>query len=321
MSDGNSIFPSEKKILLTGATGFVGRHFVQRYPVSRCVVRTREQSPCLDNFQINSLSGLTIWDGAFNGIDTVIHLAGLAHASTYTQEDYQRVNVDGTLALAQQAAKAGVQRFVFVSSIGVNGQRTDLTAFSINSKPSPHNQYAQSKYDAELKLVELGMHAGIEIVIVRPTLVYGPCAPGNFGLLAKLVSKLPILPFGRVCNRRHFISVQNLCHLLMTCACAPKAAGQIFLASEGEAVSTREFTNAIARGLGKRVWQIPIPLSIMKFGAKLIGKPALAEQLLGNLEVDSSNLYDVLRWRAPYTMAQAMSFLSEQPEVSDVSHD
>lgn len=299
------------KILLTGATGFVGRQLVKQFPISRCVVRENENHLCDDLFKIEGLSSTTLWDGAFDGIDAVIHLAGLAHSSKFTQEDYQEVNVDGTMKLAEEAAKAGIKRFVFVSTIGVNGQITTGIPFSNASPSNPHNDYAQSKYDAEIRLAELSALTGMEVVVVRPTLVYGSKAPGNFGLLTKMVKHLPMLPFGMAKNRRHFISVQNLCDLLVTCASARNAAGRVFLASEKDPVSTREFTDAIARGLNKEAMQVPIPVSLMKFGAKIIGKPALVEQLFGNLEVDSSNLELELNWKAPYTMEQSMSYLGE----------
>nr|WP_086938993.1 NAD-dependent epimerase/dehydratase family protein [Thaumasiovibrio occultus] len=299
----------QSRILLTGATGFIGRQLVQQFPVARCVVRPNEESPCEDSFEIEGLTANTVWDGAFEGIDAVVHLAGLAHSSTFTKDDYQTVNVDGTLRLANEAALAGIKRFVFVSSIGVNGQGTTDSPFSVASEPHPHNDYAQSKYDAEQKLAELSASTGMEVVVVRPTLVYGPKAPGNFGLLTRLVKRLPMLPFGIANNRRHFISVHNLCDLLVTCANAAQAAGHVFLASESAAISTREFTDAIAKGLDKNVWQVPIPISLMRLGASMIGKPALAEQLFGNLEVDSSNLSSVLEWTPPYTLEQSMQFL------------
>ena len=149
------------------------------------------------------------------------------------------------------------------------------------------------------------------MVIVRPTLVYGPNAAGNFGALTRLVNKLPALPFGLANNKRDFIAVQNLVDLLITCANHPKAAGHTFLASDGETMSIKEFTNAIADGLDKRLIQLPVPISLMKLVGKLLGKSAMVEQLVGNLEVDSSNLQEVLDWTRPYTMKQAMSSLSE----------
>ena len=295
-------------ILLTGSTGFIGRYFEEINSNLKYVSRNKKKKTF---FCIDSLNATTNWQGAFTDISTIIHLAGLAHSLSFTAQDYQSVNVDGTLHLANEAAKAGVKRFVFVSSIGVNGTVTQQAPFSTASIPHPHNAYAQSKYYAEIGLKKIADETGLEVVIVRPTLVYGPNAAGNFGALTRLVNKLPALPFGLANNKRDFIAVQNLVDLLITCANHPKAAGHTFLASDGETMSIKEFTNAIADGLDKRLIQLPVPISLMKLVGKLLGKSAMVEQLVGNLEVDSSNLQEVLDWTRPYTMKQAMSSLSE----------
>lgn len=301
-------------ILLTGSTGFIGRIFEGTKSNFKYVSRNKNKK---NVFCIDSLDATTNWQGAFTDINAIIHLAGLAHSHSFSDQDYQSVNVDGTLHLANEAAKAGVKRFVFVSSIGINGTSTQQTPFSISSTPHPHNTYAQSKYNAELGLKKIADETGLEVVIVRPTLVYGPNAPGNFGALIRLVNMLPVLPFGLANNKRDFIAVQNLADLLITCANYPKAAGHTFLASDGETVSIKEFTNAIAGGLDKRLIQLPVPISLMKLAGKLFGKSAMVEQLVGNLEVDSSKLQEVLDWTPPYTMKQAMSSLSETPPESN----
>jgi len=299
-------------ILLTGASGFIGGYLQNsrgldiHRSVSRNVLsHSREQ------FNIDSINSSTNWKGAFEGVKVVIHLAGLAHKKTFTKEQYQKVNVEGSLHLASEAFKAGVKRFVFVSSIGVNGTSTSVNPFSLESIPQPHNPFAESKYNAEIGLKRIADETGLEVVIVRPTLVYGPNAPGNFRLLTKLVAKLPILPFGLANNNRDFIALQNLADLLVTCANHPDAAGHVFLASDGKSVSTKEFTNALAKGLNKSIIQLPIPNSFMRLCAKFIGKSEMVEQLLSNLEVDSSNAQAVLGWTPPYTMKQAMSLLSK----------
>lgn len=300
------------KILMTGSTGFIGRNLSSSDSIHRHVVRRDEQHNYQSYFTIDSLDAETIWEGAFDGIDAVIHLAGLAHSNRFTDSDYESVNVAGTLRLASEASKRGVRRFVFVSSIGVNGTSTQTVPFSVASVVEPHNTYAQSKYDAELGLKDIAEKSGLEVVIIRPTLVYGPGAPGNFGMLTKLVSKLPCLPFGLAKNKRDFIAVQNLADLLVTCATHPNAAGHTFLASDSETVSIKEFTNAIAKGLEKKIVQLPVPVSLMKLVGKITGKSTMIEQLYGNLEVDSSNIKEVLGWTPPYTMKQAMASLSER---------
>ncbi|MDT3278995.1 NAD-dependent epimerase/dehydratase family protein [Shewanella scandinavica] len=306
-------------ILLTGASGFIGKNFISSAGrnISRAVIRRDYLNqfqflyPEIDFFTIDKLTADTEWGGAFNSCQAVIHLAGLAHSSDYSEVDFRTINFEGTINLASAAAKAGVKRFVFVSTIGVNGTSTLGRPFSPLSDPVPHNYYAQSKYDTELALKKISFETGLELVIVRPTLVYGPDAPGNFGLLAKLLKNFSILPFGLATNKRDFISVQNLADLLMICATHPNAAGHIFLASDCETVSIKHFINAIAEGLGKRVFQLPIPVSLIRLVGKLTGKSTVVEQLFGNLQVDSSNIKEVLDWTPPLTMKQAMATLRD----------
>ncbi|MUK61338.1 NAD-dependent epimerase/dehydratase family protein [Aliivibrio fischeri] len=297
-------------ILLTGATGFIGHYVSQKKLQIKYAVRDNDTS-LTNSFVIKALDSKTNWQGAFNQIDSIIHLAGLAHSHSFTNDDYQSVNVDGTLHLAREAAIAGVKRFVFVSSIGVNGTATQQVPFSVDSEPKPHNAYAQSKYDAEIGLKKIADETGLEVVIVRPTLVYGPAAPGNFGALTRLVNKVPVLPFGLVSNKRDFISVQNLADLLVTCVNHPNAAGHTFLASDGKAVSIKDFSNAIAKGLNKQLIQLPVPVWCMRLAGKLLGKSIMVEQLVGDLEVDSSNAQEVLGWLPPYTMQESMHSLLE----------
>ncbi len=298
---------------MTGSTGFIGSYLASLEIIDRYVVRIGEKHNFQSFFAIDSLNAETNWYGAFEDIDVVAHLAGLAHSNRFSEHDYENVNVAGALHLAREASKQGVRRFVFVSSIGVNGTYTSNEPFSVNSSVNPHNEYSHSKYKAEVGLKKIAKETGLEVVIVRPTLVYGPNAPGNFGMLTKLIKKLGVLPFGLATNRRDFISVQNLADLLLCCATHPKAAGHIFLASDSERVSIKEFTNAIAKGLGKKVFQLPIPVTFMRLAGRLVGKSAMIEQLYGNLEVDSSNIKEVLGWTPPFTMEQAMASL----KVSD----
>jgi nucleoside-diphosphate-sugar epimerase len=299
-------------VLLTGATGFVGTRLRKQLGNNcRSVVRGEFEKSNCSVFFVNSINALTNWDGAFDNCKSVVHLAALAHSNLYTDKDYQLVNVEGTLKLASEAAKAGIIRFIFVSSIGVNGSSTTNIPFSDNSEASPHNAYSKSKYDAEEGLKKIAEETGIELVIIRPTLVYGHEAPGNFGALVKLVNKSPILPFGLVRNKRNFIAVQNLVDLIITCIKHPSAAGQIFLASDGQAVSIKYFTNLIAESLGKKVIQLPIPLTLMSAIAHVFGKSKVIEQLIGNLEVDSKYVTQVLGWIPPYTMKESMTFLKD----------
>lgn len=270
-----------KSYFITGRSGFIGSAFNDdvRY------INLRE----------NEYENLA-------GCSAIIHLAGLAHRK-YTNVEYQAVNVELTVELCEKAAQYGVRRFVYLSSINVS-KLLDNNSIALDSA-------TMSKYKAEMSLIELCKEKAIELVIVRAPLVYGPNAPGNFGLLTKLVSKLPFLPFGLVNNKRNFVAVQNLVDLLVTCATQPNAAGHTFFASDGQTVSIKEFTNAIAKGLDKTLIQLPVPISWMRFAGRLIGKSEMVEQLLGNLQVDASNAQEVLGWVAPYTMEQAMASLSE----------
>lgn len=303
------------KILMTGASGFIGNELYKSSTTKesfRCVIRGSENNRYSDCFKISSLNASTDWSGAFECIDAVIHLAGLAHSKEFTEQDYKSVNVDGTLHLAREAAKSGVKRFVFVSSIGINGSSSGKTPFCENSPDKPHDPYSCSKLEAEKGLKLISQQTGLEVVIVRPTLVYGANAPGNFGRLCMLVSKSPVLPFGLVNNKRDFIAVQNLAELLLVCATHPNAAGNTFLASDGQGISVEMFTHAIAEGLEKNIIQLPVPIFIMRFVGKLLGKTSMVEQLVGNLEVDSSKIVRVLGWKPPYTLKQAMCSLSEK---------
>lgn len=300
-----------ESLLLTGSHGFIGS-FLNKAIDYKFIVANRvfdEKSRNEHQILISDLSDSNKSLFLFEKVEVVIHLGGLAHNPTFSVSEYESVNVNNTLQLATLSAKAGVKRFVFVSSIVVNGTSTTDVPFSHVSKENPHNAYAQSKYDAEMGLKKIADDTGMELVIVRPTLVYGPNAPGNFGALTRLINKVPFLPFGLVHNKRDFISVQNLADLLVTCAKHPNAGGHIFLASENETVSIKVFTNSIAKGLNKKIIQLPVPVSLMRLNGKLFCKSAMVEQLLGNLQVDSSNIKEILDWTPPYTMEQSMAFL------------
>lgn len=295
-------------ILLTGSGGFIGRHFCLENRIKRIVLRNPHKGrdwKC-EKYFINTLSGETDWAGAFDNIDIVIHLAGLAHSSSYSLDDYHKVNVEGTLHLARKAALAGVKRFVFVSSIGVHGVNTLDEPLTPSSPLMPNNDYTRSKLAAEVGLKQLSMDTGLELVIVRPTLVYGVNAPGNFGMLTKLIALAPLLPFGMINNRRDFIAVDNLKDLLLLCAEHPNAKGEVFLASDGESVSIGQFTNYIARGMKKNIIQLPIPAPLFRLVGRLIGKKKVVEQLVGNLCVDSSHVRQKLNWIPPTTTEEAM---------------
>jgi nucleoside-diphosphate-sugar epimerase len=289
-------------LLVTGSTGFIGSYF--------CKKETQLELSKLDsNVRINSSCGSNPFlQKELNNSSVVLHLAGLAHRK-YTEQELDEVNHLGTLELALAAVKAGVKRFVFVSSIGVNGKLTNGKSFDEVDMAVPHNSFTESKWQAEQGLLAIAKESGMEVVIIRPVLVYGANASGNFGLLTKLVKKLPFLPFTLVNNKRSFISIDNLCDFISVCITHPKAANQTFVIADGEPVSTKVFTNAMAKGLRKKVTQLPIPVWIMSVVAKLCGKSSQSQQLLGDLEVDCSKARDLLGWTPSETMRQAMGKL------------
>ncbi len=301
-----------KKILLTGATGFIGRSYVEnetQRPL-RCVVRSDSEFEHDDCFTIESLSATSDWTGAFEGVDVVIHLAGLAHSYSKNDSELHEVNCLATLNFARQAAAGGVKRFVFVSTIGVNGNSTQGSPVDESSAVEPCSLYAESKYCAERGLWRIAEDTGLEVVVVRPPLVYGAKASGNFKKLIKLVRILPWLPFGAVENRRSLISVRNLVNFLYHCAVHPKAGGEVFVVADGAPLSIKEITSKLAVGMQKEKLQLPIPVLFISVVAVLVGKKVQAQQLLGDLEVDSTKARSLLSWQPVEGMAMELSRLS-----------
>lgn len=299
-------------ILLTGASGFIGREIKSQGLANyRCVYR-QEQRALDDSFIVSGIDATTDWNGAFVGCEAVIHLAGIAHNKGSSVEDFYKVNFEGTVHLAQCAAKAGVKRFVFVSTLGVLGNRTDENGFSNSSPVAPHNDYAKSKWQAEQALFDLQDETGMEVVVVRPPLVYGRGAPGNFGMLTKLVKLSPILPFGSVDNKRSIISTKNLADFLYRCTYLQEVKGKAWLIAEPSPVSTSELIRQIAKAENKLSWQLPVPTALMTFAASLIGKRQMAEQLFGDLVVHSEETCKAVGWTPPYTMQQSLSICSQE---------
>ncbi|PKO54938.1 MAG: NAD-dependent dehydratase [Betaproteobacteria bacterium HGW-Betaproteobacteria-2] len=309
----------QMKYLLTGASGFVGRALVERLKLHGDIVVEvgRRQSTgstgCF--YQVNDISVDTDFAEAFDGCDAVIHLAARVHVMHDSVTDplaaFQAVNLHGTVNLARQAAKAGVRRFVYVSSIKVNGEYTGSQPFTEADGPQPQDPYAVSKWQAEQALHEIGRETGMEIVIVRPPLVYGSGVKANFYSLLKLVSKRLPLPLGSIRNRRSMIYVGNLTDALITCATHPAAAGQTYLVSDGEAVSTPQLVKAIAVAMHCPDRVFPFPLSVMRFFASLIGKSSAVDRLTQSLEVGSSKIEKELGWRPPYSMQQGLQVTAD----------
>jgi nucleoside-diphosphate-sugar epimerase len=244
------------------------------------------------------------------GVETVVHLAGRAHVLNDNEADpiiaFRRVNVDATLKLAKAAAASGVKRFVFVSSIGVSGTETLGVAFSEESVHHPQSPYAVSKFEAEELLKELVKRTSMELVIIRPPLVYAGDAPGNFARLLKLVGMGLPLPFLASENRRSLVALENLIDFIIVCMEHPAAAGETFLISDGTDVSTADIVRAISTGMGRRPRLIYIPVGLIRWGARLLRRENLYSQLFGSLVIDSSKAQRLLGWTPQVSTSDAL---------------
>jgi nucleoside-diphosphate-sugar epimerase len=302
-------------ILVTGSSGFLGSvmlaNLLKRKNKISTVVRSKQKiNSSINEIVIGGISSENNWKSHLAGVDVIIHLAAVAHNNSNDPDYINEVNVNGTINLAQQAATIGVKRFVFISSIGVLGNSTtNILPFDEYSNVLAHSQYSQSKLDAENALFKIAEETELEVVIIRPVLVYGLSAPGNFGKLVNLVNKVPMLPFALCKNKRSFISVDNLVDFISVCIDHPKAKNEIFCISDGHDVSIREFTDGIAKGLNKRLIQLSIPVFIIKLLGKMTGKNEPVDQLIGDLQVDSTKARELLGWRPPLTMTETLSKL------------
>lgn len=306
-------------VLLTGATGFVGSAFYIRLIEDGIRVRTvaRVIKPSASPAQLiqpmfADLERAVGWHAALHGVSEVVHLAARAHVmddqSANPLEAYRQVNVSGTLNLARQAAKEKVRRFVFVSSVKVLGEATEIgKPFTADDNPSPSDPYALSKLEAELGLRQIESETGMEVVIVRPPLVYGPGVKANFAAMMRLLARGTPLPLGAVWNARSMVALDNLVDLLVTCLKHPAAAGETFLVSDGEDVSTTELLHRTARAMGKRAFLLPVPVFVLRGGAALIGKRKVASRLCDSLQVDSTKTRRLLCWTPPLTLDQGLA--------------
>ena len=304
------------QVLLTGASGFVGGAVLQalrqRGLAVRPVFRTPAAAQAADGVTVATLDAATDWAPALAGADVVVHCAARAHVmrdeALNPLTEYRRVNVDGTLRLAQQAAAAGVRRFVFISSIGVNGN-TNQRPFTAEDKPNPAEPYAQSKWEAEQALWALQQATKMELVILRPPLVYGASAPGNFGSLVRWVMKGVPLPLGAVRNKRSLVGIDNLADLIACCVEHPAAANQVFLAGDGEDLSTTDLLRRAAMALGAPNRLLPVPMWSLNLAARILGKGAVAQRLLGSLQVDIRKTRELLGWTPPLTVDEGLKKL------------
>ncbi|MCX7098533.1 MAG: SDR family oxidoreductase [Methylococcales bacterium] len=315
------------KILVTGANGFVGRALCTAalqadFQVLAALRSAHQLTDGVSSCLIGDISPLTDWQTALAGCDVVVHLAARVHVMADTALDplaeFRRINVDATLNLAQQAAKAGVKRFVFISSIKVNGEATKPgQPFTADDMPAPIDAYGISKHEAETALRLLAETSGMAVAIIRPPLVYGPGVKANFlSMMRGLHRGLP-LPLGSINNKRSLVALDNLVALIITCIQHPAAANQTFLVSDGEDLSTSELLRRMAMALGKTAKLLPCPPWLLLSAAKILGKSAVAQRLCGSLQVDITKTCTLLDWHPPLSVDEglrltALAYLNKQ---------
>lgn len=296
----------ESVILVTGASGFVGRAVCRGLAASfnvRAAVRNLASVPKDDGISYveGHLDHGFDWFQNLVGTHTVIHCAGLAHITkgkpNFNEDAYDQINVQGTVALARQAALAGTKCFIFISSIGVNGDKTERgSPFHELSVPQPVSIYAKSKLAAEKELHLIAQETGLEIVIIRPPMIYGAGAPGNFGLLQKVLKSGWPLPFGAIQNLRSFIGIENLVDFVRICIRNPNAANQTFVVSDGQDLSTTELLNLMRSNLNSKSLNLPVPVAFLRATARLVRKGNLMTSLCSDLQIDISKARTALDW-------------------------
>jgi nucleoside-diphosphate-sugar epimerase len=303
--------------LVTGGQGFIGKALVCGALTKRFYVRVSSRqslnASCsyLEFAQVGELGPTTDWSSSLQNVNTLVHCAGRAHVIKDTEGDtlaaFRAVNLDGTLSLAHQAVKAGVKRFVFISSIGVNGSQSATSQpFSDTDQPMPQNAYALSKWEAEQGLMLIADKTGLEVVIIRPPLVYGYEAPGNFGSLMRAVQRGWPLPLGAVHNQRSLVALDNLVDFIITCITHPQAANQTFLVSDGQDLSTTELVRGMAQAAGLPARLLPVPVWALHAGAALLGKGDAMQRLCGNLQLDISKARNLLGWVPPISVVEGL---------------
>lgn len=303
---------------ITGATGFIGSALVDYLLASttgalRIAVRDAKagHSPRVQVVKTGSLGPDNQWHDFVAGVDVIVHCAARVHVLDESGADaaleYRRTNVQGTLNLAEQAAAAGVGRFVFISSIKVNGEETQPGhAFEADGPVRPADPYGVSKMEAEEALRHLASRTGMELVIIRPVLVYGPGVKANFLSMMRWLDKGVPLPLGAIDNRRSLVALDNLVDLIATCTTHPAAAGHTFLASDDRDLSTTELLRQMGAALGKPARLVPVPMWLLRAAARALGKRSFSQRLCGSLQVDIAKTRNVLGWTPPITVEAAM---------------
>jgi len=298
--------------MVTGAPGFVGKALCSALSL-KAIPRTRvsRASGMLGSLAVGDLNGATDWTLALKHCAVVVHLAARVHVMDDKAADplaaFREVNVNGTMNLARQAATAGVKRFVFISSVKVNGEVTHPGCpFTEADIPNPQDAYGQSKYEAEQGLRQISADTGMEVVIIRPPLVYGPGVKANFASLMRGVKRGWPLPLGAVHNQRSFVGIDNLVDFIVTCISHPLAANQIFLVSDGHDLSTTDLVRRMALAAGVPSRLIPVPTWALRAGGALIGKGDAIQRLCGNLQIDISKAQRLLGWTPPVSIEEGL---------------
>ncbi len=317
-------------VLLTGATGFVGQALLTTMlrENRETVVSLRCLSTAVPRevaqHVLGDITAKTDWSSALEGVDVVIHTAARVHVmkdqAADSLESFRKINTLATLNLARQAADSGVKRFVFLSSVKVNGEVSPSgQPFRPEDSFIPTDPYALSKYEAEQGLLKLAQKIAMDVVIIRPPLVYGPGVRANFLAMMKWVNQGVPLPFGAIENQRSLVALDNLVSFIVHCIDHPKASNGIFLISDGEDVSTTELLRKVAMALGKKVRLVPVPVNWMRLAAKLVGKEDLANRLFGSLQIDSSKARELLGWKPVVSMDEQLKKTAEAFLESEVS--
>lgn len=308
------------KVLVTGSSGFIGRHVIDELLRRSIKVRVAcrqgsEVEHPVDNVEVVYLSGpgiaATDWADAVANCNAVIHLAARAHVLRDRHEDpvraFRLANVDYARACGEAAVIAGVQRFIFMSSVGVHGGTSGAQPIQAESPIKPHTPYACSKAEAEQALSEVVRGSGMTLTVVRPPLVYGPGAPGNFGVLVRAIARGLPLPLGSLTsNRRSFVAIDNLVDLIVTCLTHPAAANQTFLVSDKEDISTADLLQRLGSMMGKSARLMPVPVAWLAFGAKVLGKREMFQSLCGSLQVDISKTCTLLDWKPKVSVKEGL---------------
>jgi nucleoside-diphosphate-sugar epimerase len=316
-----SINKDINRICITGSSGFIGSRLIQRLAGEVDVYshyhRFPEQLPEGVDYFVKEVSGDTDWHNELEGIDVVIHTAARVHIMDEVTEDplteFRKVNTQGTLQLARQAVEMGVKRFVFISSIKVNGESSEENKpFTPGDDFIPDDPYGLSKYEAEQGLLKISKQSTMEVVIIRPPLVYGPGVKANFARMLAWAKSVFPLPFGAINdNKRSLIAVENLIDFIICCISHPRAANEIFLVSDGDDISTTALFKKVARAYGKTPMLVPIPIGIMHCLAGIVGKRAMTDRLFGSLQVDSSKARTLLDWTPIVTMDEQLKKIAE----------